>query len=524
MVTIDERSTVRQLSRDLDKAHRLIQAQGIIRLALSRLSRYRFRHIMIQKYLYSGLDEAERAYLHEAVGNVLEQLYKDDTERIAVQLARHFHIAGLAAKAIGYLQQAGEQAAQRYAYHEAITHFKDALTALDTLPQTPELIRQELSLQFAMGRALTAIKGMADAETGAAFDRCRSLAQEVGDVPERFPILFGVWSNLLVRGNIKAAHELGQEFLHLAQAQEETVPFLVGHRMLGFTAFLIGDFPGSRTEFEQAMAIPQTDEPTGLAALYSMDPWVARVTMVCCNLLLLGHPDQALAMSAAALQAAEKSSHPYTMAYTLLAAGAWFHQYRQDAVLVLQHAEALISLSRTHGFQFWLAWGNFLRGWALSVQGEPGEGIPLMREGLHSFQNTGAGLMLSHFQALLAEVYGQIGQTEAGLTVLADGLNTVALNDEHFWEAELLRLRGELLLQQGVVDEEEVEQQFQLAVSLAQRQQAKLLELRALASWSRLRISQGRGPHPELAIVIDWFDEGLDSADLVQAKALLDSH
>ena len=190
---IDKSELVRQLSSELDKQHRLVTGQGSQRLSPGgqRLSQYRFRHILFQRYLYNSLDEVERVYLHEAVGNALEQLYEDQTGEVAVQLARHFQTAGLVVKAIDYLHRAGKRAVRLSANEEAIGHFTQALELLGTLPDTPERAQQELTIQLALSAPLTMTKGYGASELELVYSRARELVQQVGDTPHLFPVLRG---------------------------------------------------------------------------------------------------------------------------------------------------------------------------------------------------------------------------------------------------------------------------------------------------------------------------------------------
>ena len=228
-----------------------------------------------------------------------------------------------------------------------------------------------------------------------------------------------------------------------------------------------------------------------------------------------------------ALTLAQELAHPFSLAFALYFA-AWLHQFRREGQAAQERAEAAMALSTRAGVSaYWVAWGTILRGWALAVQGQGAEGMAQMRQGLAAWRATGAELRRPYFLALLAEAYGKAGQAEEGLHVLAEALAAVAADSgERFCEAELYRLKGELLLQAGTVpDDAEAEACFQQALDMARRQQAKSLELRAAMSLSRLWQQQGKRAeaHELLAPIYGWFTEGFDTADLQEAKALLEA-
>ena len=240
-------------------------------------------------------------------------------------------------------------------------------------------------------------------------------------------------------------------------------------------------------------------------------------------LWVLGYPDQALQSIHEALAQAQEFNHPFTLALALVQ-DALVHQFRREVLAVREHAGALIALSTDHGFPYWVDYGTILQGWALAAQGEGTEGVVLVRQGLVARRARGAELHRPYFLALLAEAQGKVGQIEEGLSVLNKALNTVNKTEERNWEAELHRLKGELLLIQQGQKVGEAEECFQKALDIARRQQAKSLELRASMSLSRLWQQQGKKEEARhlLAEIYDWFTEGFDTADLKEAKTLLE--
>jgi adenylate cyclase len=523
--TLDEREIVRQLSGELDKQHRLVRGQGTQRLGEQRLSHYRFRHILFQRYLYNSLDEAERGYLHETVGNELERLYAGQTEDVAVELARHFEKAGLLTKAIDYLYQAAGRAVRLSANEEATGHLMRGLALLETLPETPERDQQELVLQIALFAPLAAVKGYGAPELGQAYARAKELCEKVGEPDQLFLVLYGLWGHNLVRSELRASRELAAECLALAERVGTRAFLMEGHRMTDETAFYRGEFSQAREHFEQSLALYDPQEHRSHAELYGQDPGVALLSHACCILWHLGYPDQALKRSQEAIALAEAQAHPFSVAFALCYS-AMMYQYRGEPDAVQELAEAAINLSSEQGFVFWLAQASFLRGWAMVEGGQTHEGIAEMQRSLADWRATGTEFLVAYTSALLAEAYARIGQLDEGLTLLEEALTMVSEKDQGNYEAELYRLKGEFRLAQGA-DLVEVEEFFQRAIEIARRRNAKSQELRAAISLGRLWRSQGsQGKMAEarsiVAEICGWFTEGFDTPDLKAARALLD--
>jgi predicted ATPase len=240
-------------------------------------------------------------------------------------------------------------------------------------------------------------------------------------------------------------------------------------------------------------------------------------------LWVLGYPDQALERSGAALTLAQELAHPFSLMFALYEA-ALLHQFRRERPLTLELAERAMRVSTEQAFASWLAGGTILRGWALAQQGQGDEGIAQMRQGLAAYLAMGAELGRPRQLAMLAEAHGRVGQTAEGLAVLAEALTAVHKTGERFYEAELYRLKGELLLALSAANHAEADACFRQALAVARRQQAKSWELRAATSLARLWQQQGKRDEALelLAPVYGWFTEGFDTADLQEAKALLD--
>jgi predicted ATPase len=338
-------------------------------------------------------------------------------------------------------------------------------------------------------------------------------------------VLRGLWSYYLVRAELQTAHALGKQLLALAQQVQDAVMFLEAHRALGATLFFLGTPASAHTHLAQGIALYDAKHHRALVLLYGEDTGVVCRSHAALALWSLGYPDQGLARNDEAVTLAQQSAHPYSLGYVLHCAAS-LHQFRREGRAAQERAEAVISLAKEQGFPYQMAFGAILHGWALLAhQGQAQEGIEQITQGSLAYRATGAELDRSYFLALLAEAHGMIGQPEAGLAVLAEALTHVDTTGERFYEPELYRLKGELLLQQSSDHQAEAESCFHHALDIARNQQAKSLELRAAISLARLWQRQGkRGEARQvLAEVYHWFTEGFDTADLKDAKALLDA-
>jgi DNA-binding SARP family transcriptional activator/predicted ATPase len=521
----DGREMVGRLSNELDRRHRLVRAQAIERLGARRVSRYRFRNYLFQKYLYDNLDPVERAYLHEDVGNVLEQLYGDqasDIAAIAPQLSWHFQEAGIAEKAIPYMVKAGERAVRLSAYQEGIAHLTKGLELLVALPDSPERNQQELALQLALGIAWRGPKGTQAPEFEHAYTRARELCQQTGKTSQLSRVVGELSIMHYVRAEHQRARALADEALSLAQ-QESRDPLLVGlaHWHLGVALFSLGEYTAARTHLEQVITFYNPEQHhRSFVYLRGSDAGLGALAYDACCLWCLGYPEQALERSQEALALARELGHPFTLADVLCYAGCMFSEMRRDGLALKNHAEELMRLASERTL-VWSPEGQRYRGSALAMLGQVDEGIAQMREGIAAIQSSGTWCAMSEALCYLAKAQAEAGQSEEGLTTLAEALAFVEQTDQRRWEAELRRLRAELLLMQG--NEAEAEASYHKAIEVARRQQAKSWELRATVNLCRLWQEQGRMDEARqmLAEIYDWFTEGFDTPDLQEAGALL---
>jgi predicted ATPase len=326
-----------------------------------------------------------------------------------------------------------------------------------------------------------------------------------------------------VRAEHNTARELGGQLLALADIQQDSALLLQAHLALGYSLYPLGEFRAASAHLKEARDIYDSRRHHALAFTYgSFDPGVAGLCYEAMSSWVVGYPDMALKK----IQQAQTLANDLSHAFSVAAASnfsAMLHHYRREEDAVGEHANVVISLCTEQGFPFYLAWGTIFRGWALYKQGDLLEGARQLREGLAAWRATGAELWWSHFLALSAELNGQEGQPEEGLSSLNEALVFIERTGERHYAAELYRLKGELLLQLPGHTLAEVIECFQQAIEIAHSQQAKSWELRAAVSLARLWQQQGKQVEARtlLSEIYNWFTEGFDTKDMQDAKALL---
>jgi predicted ATPase len=484
---------------------------------------YSFKHALTHEVTYNSLLGDRRRALHERIAQAIEALFAHRLGEHYSELAHHYRHGENTVKAVEYLQRAGHQAVQRSAYAEAIGLLTTGLALLRTLADTPERARQELELLLPLGPALLANKGPTAPEVEQVYARARLLCEHVGGTPALFRVLRGQRNIANARGEFQADRELGEQLLNLAQHLQDPALLLSAHNALGSALFSLGELTLARGHFEQSLALYERHQPSSLAMQNERHPGVVSRRYLARILWLLGYPDQALQRIHEALMLARTAAHPDSLAEALCHM-AHIHRLRREVPQTLQWAEAARAHARAQGFPVWLWIGTSLHGWALAMQGQRAQGIAQMRRELAAIQAEGRVQGRPSVLAWVAEGYLELGQAEEGLSMIAEALAVVHTAGERFYEPELYRLKGELLLVRSVEHHTEAEAYFRQALGVARRQQAKSLELRAALSLSRLWQQQGKLAEARelLAPIYGWFTEGFDTADLQEAKALLD--
>jgi predicted ATPase len=357
-----------------------------------------------------------------------------------------------------------------------------------------------------------------------AYTQARALCQQVGETPQLVPVLFGLWRFYNTRLELHTARELGETLLRLAHHGHDPALAVLAHYALGATWFCLGGLPVAHQHMEEGIARYTPDQRRAPVFRIGQDLGVGSHIFAAMTLWLLGYPAQALVHLHDALTLAHELSHPFSLGFAQLFA-AFVYQWRRDMPAAHEQADAAVTLATEQGFTLMAAGGMSVRGWTLAMQGQGAEGIAQVRQGIASYRATGAALHVPCLCTLLADVSAHLGHTKDGLQALAEAHTLVQQHEERYWEAEIYRLRGVLLLQQTGTSQAEAGTWLQRALDIARRQQAKSLELRAAMSLARLWQRQGKRDEARelLTTVYDWFTEGFDTGDLQEAKALLDA-
>ncbi len=504
----------------LARRGQFIADQGVTRWPDGTVSgQYGFRHAMYQEVLYQRLGSGRRIRLHRQIGEREEAGYGAHAREVAAELAVHFEQGQDYVRAVQYLRQSGENAVQRNAPREALALFSKGLTLLAMLPETLERAQSELHLQVALGPMLMVSKSQGGQEVERAYLRAQELCLQLGDTQQLFHVLAGLRRFYSARGQHLRARKIGERMLAVARQVGEPVVLVEAHFSLANPLVMVSEFHMARIHLEQALALYDATQARSYIHLYGLDLGVVAWSYLVLTLWLLGYPDQAERRLHEAHTRVDTLGHPPSWAHFRLFACMFYHLQRQ-APAVQEQAQALATLTTDQTLPPWEAGGMALQGWAVAAQGHGAVGVVLLQEGLGGLRTIGQAAWRSYFLALLAEGCRFIGQPEEGLQAVAEALALVEHTTERFYEAEIYRLKGELVLQSGVrgpaseVQENqkskvkaqkskvpnpksqildpdsEAEECFLKAIDIARQQQAKPLELRAIMSFVRLRQQQ----------------------------------
>jgi predicted ATPase len=504
---------------------RLVDAELLYPRGAAPHAVYTFKHALIRDTAYQSLLKKTRQEHHERTARALEERF---TERVAPRpevVAHHYAEAGLAAAAIGHYQRAGERAQSHFAYAEAIAHLQRAIELLHTLPASIERDRRELTVQMRLAGAFAITRGVSSPEAEQPCRRARHLSEQLRDARELFRSLFGLHEVYFFRSAYDAARELAEEMLRRARDRGDPHELVVALWMTGVGSLHRGEFSQARALLEEGIGHYGSLEHSAREYTYTrVDPGISVLGNAARALFHLGYPDQALARIREAQALARKTSDPFNQAGAAFLASIQ-HLDREDPQAALEEAEGLLALAREHAFLQYLGLGASLRAHALALAGQLDEGISGLRAVLDAMRASGSETPgSSGALAALARALGKVGRAEEGLAVSAEARSFVARSGERFREAEVHRVEGELLLALPTPEPARAEAAFHEAVEVSRRQGARSLELRAATSLARLLRDQNRRDEVRalLAPVYAWFTEGFDTADLKDAKALLE--
>ncbi len=483
---------------------------------------YTFKHGLTYQVAYGSLLQERRRALHAKIAEAIERVYPDRLIEQVERLASHALRSEIWPKAVTYLRQAGAKAAARSAYAEAVEFFEQALSALTHLPETEETIREAIDIRLELGPVLMTLKGASAPEAEASYARAQELCARIADPSRLFPALWGLWYAKFGRGEHRAARELGEQLLGLAQTRQDPALLLEAHHTLWATLPAMGEPAGAMVHIERGRALYDPGQHRSYVSLYGgHDPGVCyRVHLVMVK-WSLGFADQALASSKEALALARELSHPLTTAIALYFA-AWLHYHRGEQEVAREKAEASLALSNAQGFRAWQDASSVLLARLMVEEGRGEESIAQLERWVTTAGKAGRwGWRDLWALYVLAETYALTGQSEKGIELLG---RAAARPDESFYDPELHRLRGELLVLRREDCEREAEVCFRQALDIARCRQQRAFEIRAATSLGRFLERQGRREEARrgLAEICASFTEGLDTRDLRDARSLLE--
>jgi class 3 adenylate cyclase/tetratricopeptide (TPR) repeat protein len=513
-----------------DALAQLVNAELIFRRGTPPDAEYTFKHALVQDTAYGTLLRSRRQQIHARIAAALEDQFPDIVLAQPALLARHCAEAGLAEKAVVYWLKAGQQALVRSAPTEAAAQLRKGLDALEGLPDGAGRRQQELDLLLALGSALTATKGYSAPEVGETYARARALAdlaEQINRPEYPWGVFYGQWVFHRVRAEHRLALALAEQMEKIGEARNDVAAQLVGLRSNGTTRLFLGDFVAARALLERCHGLADAagrgggatsaDPPAIMLAYnYAMMP-----AYLAWTLAVLGYIDQARSQLNEALAEARRLKHAHTLADVLLSASPV--ERIAGSPEMQQHAEELLVLSTERGLPLNLGWATAYRGASLIALGQGQEGLSLITQGMAGIRATGAVTGTPNMLMMLAGAYARLGKPVDGLNCLAEAAEIIETTDERYGEAELHRLRGDLL--NATAGPSAAERSYHQAIAVAKPQGARLFELRASVSLARLWCKQDRRgeAHNLLAPIYGWFTEGFDAPDLKVAKALLDS-
>jgi class 3 adenylate cyclase/predicted ATPase len=517
VATLDEEALDGELAK-------LVQAEILYPKGRPPRCNYIFKHALLEGALYNALVKAKRQQFHRRIAEVLEARFPQTVETQPELVAHHFTEAGLTEKGIDYWLKAGRRSQQRSANAEAIGHLTKGLALVGALAESPD--RDALELQFLnpLGTAYLASRGYAAPEVGPVFRRARELCERVGEPEQRFAILWGTWIYHMVRADFRLCMDQSAEALEFAERLNDPGMRREALWMSGATRLFRAEFAGSRACLEGALAEAVDGQRTqfwaGITGQYAA---VAARGNLAPALWHLGYPDRAQLVGREACELSRQLAHPFSLGFALHCSGWVLHHGRLGAEL-LACAEDQIRIAAEQGFAFWHARGLLYKAGAIVLEGRPEEALSQFLKGLDAYRATGSVLALPFYLSMLGDAYTQAGRLEEAHRVLDEALALVEKNDDRFQEAELYRLKGELLLAESP-DEARAEGCFRQAIETARRQQSRGWELRATMSLARLWQRHGRRDEARtaLAAVYGTFTEGFTTPDLVDAAAQLNS-
>jgi class 3 adenylate cyclase/predicted ATPase len=509
----------RELTLALD---RLIAAGLLFRQGVRPHAHYLFKHALVQDAAYSTLLRAPRQNIHARIAKVLEQQFPERASVEPELLARHLTEAGQVEAATSYWLKAGQRAAERSADEEAVRHLRRGLDILASLPDSQDRDRQELEFQLALGTPLAARHGYGTPPVGSVRDRAIALCEKLGDTQHLLPSLYGQYAYCIASGRIPMALEYAERCQTLATRTGDRVTRLIAHRAMGASLAAMGEFEAARAQLELFLALENAEKDRSLSVNYVTDPHTSGLGFLALTLWVLGYPNKAVAAREKAFEHALEANHANTSGWVSVYAGAQLSALLGSLQDVRAYVENLNGQPQGRMPVWAISIGQIMKGWAIAWAGQLDDGVALMQQGIETIEER-SRFHLPHYFSLFAILQARAGNIQNSLNAINKAKELIAETGEYFWDADVIRIEGELELLFGA-STKEAEASLIQALEIARKRQAKSFELRAATSLAGLWRGQGNllDARNLLAPIYGWFTEGFDTLDLRQAKALLE--
>jgi predicted ATPase len=512
---LDEAALQRELSR-------LVDAELLYQRGMPPDVGYVFKHALIQEAAYQSLLRSTRQQYHARIAQAMVERFADEAQARPEFVARHFTEAGLSDAAAQWWQRAGQQAFRRASYAEAIAHYGKGLAVLSALPQSEQRDQAELGFEVELGYALIPVRGWAAPETAQAFTRAGELCRQIGDTPKLFRALWGLGAFHFVRGDQHEARKVADQCLTVSRHGEDVDALVESRYLSGIVACTIGEFARGCADLDECIRLYGTDAREGHRVLYGQDARASALGWLAMALWARGEPDAALDRALEGLEFVRGARQPFLLARGLAGVGFVRH-FRGEAQGPDSPLQAAVALCAEQRFAYFHAVVSAFQGANLAEQGQIDDGVRLMQTSLAALRTVGSELLFTLILGYLAAAHLARGDVDAGLATVGEGFDCAARNGERWGQAELFRVRGELLVAQGPDRAAQAETCLLDALETARTQQARAYELRAARSLAQLWRGQGRGAEARtlLSGSLRAWPEALDTPDLRQARDLM---
>jgi class 3 adenylate cyclase/predicted ATPase len=498
----------------------LVHSQLVYQHGTQEEATYTFKHALVQDAAYESLLKSRRQQMHQQIAQALERRFHERVVNEPEVLAHHYTEAGALERATDYWLQAGQRGAERFANAEAIAHLTRGLKTLQALPEGREKDQRELLLQINLGGALGSSKGYSPPEVGQAFARAKDLCERVGDMPQMFPTLSGLWLYYTMRAEYPTAEHLGTQILELSRHATTDHHLIAAHNMVGIGALFTGKFEKASQHFEAGLRAYEAAGSPRLGRFYGFDPgltcleWLAWISMI------TGFGGRSRRQYEAAMRSAHQYAEPLSLG-TAMVHLAGYNMLCEDPASALTNAQQAVAFCKENRIFLRQVEAEMIEGWALAELGSPLDGLRIMQPAINAWSQLGAKIWNSMWYSALARVHIHAGQTELAHQAMRHAFNAAETAGEEMSLADLHRLDGDLEL---FVRHPNRESCYREAIRLAHQQKAKLFEVRAATALARLRQSQRKNADARALLkpVYDWFTEGFDTKELKDAKAVLD--